>query len=163
MCFKTTIIAILYLLNCGYTSASFAAEKETSVKLDTYRISLGTSVSNFDTNIELNSKEFAQGIGIDFEDDLDFDEQVTSGWLGGYWRFANRHRISFSYSPYKRTARHTLDTDIRINDQTIEAGALVKSNLKTSIYDINYMYSFYQSSDWEISLTGGIYRKLNLT
>jgi len=85
------------------------------------------------------------------------DEQSNFGWIGGYWRFANRHRIGLSYLPFERSAGHTLDTDIKINDEIVRVGASVKTEFKNSVYDISYMYSVYQSPDLEIALTGGIY------
>jgi len=62
------------------------AEENTRTKGDTYRITLGGTLNIHDTDIEINPVLVSGGISINLEDDLNFDEEVNFGWVGGYWR-----------------------------------------------------------------------------
>lgn len=85
MCIKAIIATVICLATSSYASVNLAAEKETSAKRDTCLISLGVAVNTFDTDFGLTSAAFPDGVGINFEDDFDLDEQVNFGWIGGYW------------------------------------------------------------------------------
>ena len=154
---KPSIATIIFLIASSYVQTSFSAEQDTPTKRETFQVSLGWSVSTYDTDIELSSKNLPIRIPIDFEDDLNFDNQLDFGFIGGHWRFAERHRIRIEYGAFTRKTGKTLEKNIQINDNIIELGASIKSELKTTIYDIDYIYSIYQRPNLEIGLTLGVY------
>ncbi|ARN75962.1 outer membrane beta-barrel protein [Oceanicoccus sagamiensis] len=124
---------------------------------DRFRLSLGSSVNDFNSEIRVDSKNLPAALPINLEKDLKFDDSVDIDWLAGYWRFSDKHRIQFEILPITRSARATLEDDIEFEDDIIKAGAFVKSDFDTTIYDINYMYSFYKTDKWELGATAGLY------
>ena len=122
-----------------------------------YRASMGYSVQVFDTDIIVRSQDENINKEIDLEDDLGFNTEVDAGWLRGIYRMANRHRISLTYTPIRRTASTVSQKDINIEDNIIKAGASVESSVRTDIFDIEYLYSFYKRPNTELSVSGGLY------
>ena len=129
----------------------------TALALDKFRLSLGSSVNDFNSEVRVDSKNLPAALPINLEDDLKFDDNVDIEWLAGYYRFSDKHRVSFEILPISRSAKATLTDDIEFEDDIIKAGAFVKSDFDTTIYDINYVYSFYQSDKWELGVTAGLY------
>jgi hypothetical protein len=95
--------------------------------------------------------------GIDLEDDLGFDKNVRAGWLAGFWRYADNHRVRLNYLPIRRSAEANLDKDIELDDQLVKAGAYIKSSSRLNIYDIDYIYSFYRRPNLDIGFSAGLY------
>ena len=122
-----------------------------------YRVSMGGSIQTFDTDIIVRSQDESIDKEIDLEDDLGFDTNVRAGWLRGVYRLANRHRISLTYTPVRRTSSAVSQKDINIEDNIIKAGTSIETSTRTDIFDIGYLYSFYKSQKSEVSVTGGLY------
>jgi len=123
----------------------------------TYRASLGISTQIFDTDVTLRSQDESISKEIDLEDDLGFSTDLNAGWLRGLYRMAERHRLSLTYTPVRRTAEAVSEKDINIEDNIIKAGASLQTSAKTDIFDIEYLYSFYKRPHTEISVSGGLY------
>ena len=122
-----------------------------------YRVSMGGSIQTFDTDIIVRSQDESINKEVDLEDDLGFDTNVQAGWLRGVYRMANRHRLSLTYTPIRRTASAVSEKDINIEDNIIRAGASIETSARTDIFDIEYLYSFYKSRNIEASVSGGLY------
>ena len=122
-----------------------------------YRASMGYSVQAFDTDIIVRSQDESINKEIELEDDLGFDSDVNTGWLRGVYRMANRHRLSLTYTPIRRSANAVSQKDINIEDNIIKAGASIETSVKTDIFDIEYLYSFYKRRNIEASVSGGLY------
>jgi len=122
-----------------------------------YRASLGYSFQVFDTDIIIRSQDESINKEIDLENDLGFNTEVNNGWLRGIYRMANRHRISLTYTPTRRTASAVSQKDINIEDNIIKAGTSIGSSTKMDIFDIEYLYSFYKRPNTELSVSGGLY------
>ena len=122
-----------------------------------YRASIGYSVQFFDTDIIVRSQDESINKEIDLENDLGFDTNVQSGWLRGVYRMANRHRLSLTYTPLRRTASAVSQKDINIEDNIIKAGTSIETSVRTDIFDIEYLYSFYKRPNTELSVSGGLY------
>ncbi len=122
-----------------------------------YRLTIGGSVTDFDSKISINSRDGSVDEEFDFEDVLGFDTTVRLGWVRGSWRMADRHRLSLLYMPIKRTSQLTTRKDIDIAGNIIKSGAFVGAEVKTHTFDIEYIYSFYKKPDLEVGITAGIY------
>ena len=149
---KIRTIQFSALLICIFTTAPTWSEINYI-----YRVSMGTSIQTFDTDIIVRSQDESINKEIDLENDLGFDTNVRTGWLRGVYRMANRHRLSLTYTPLRRTASAVSQKDINIEDNIIKAGASIKTSVKTDIFDIEYLYSFYKSQNIEVSISGGLY------
>ncbi len=124
---------------------------------DKYNLSAGTSLISFDSHINFNSRDDSVDQDIDLEDDLGLDSQSQVIWLNGMWRLTGRHRLRVVYMPFRRTSTKTLLSDIDVGDNTIKAGAFTNSSFETDILDINYLYSFHKTPEWESSIGVGLY------
>ena len=141
----------LFLIAC------LAASPARSAFDETYQLTVGGLVTDFETSLRVNSRDNSIDDKIELEDDLGFDSQVRSAWIRGYWRMAARHRLSLLYTRFGRTSERTTQTDIDIAGNIIKAGANVGSSAKTHLFDIEYMYSFFKRPDIELGVTAGLY------
>ena len=122
-----------------------------------YRLTIGGSVTDFDSKLSINSRDGSVDKEIDFEDVLGFESTVRLGWVRGSWRMADRHRLALLYMPIKRTSQLTTLRDIDVAGNIIKSGASVVTEVKTHTFDIEYIYSFYKKPDLEVGITAGIY------
>ncbi|MCP3688857.1 MAG: hypothetical protein GY784_10625 [Gammaproteobacteria bacterium] len=130
---------------------------------DKYSLSVGTSLITFDSYVTLDSHDNSVNEEIDLEDDLGLDSNLQVLWLSGVWRLTGRHRVRATYMPLRRSADETLMSDIDVGDHTIKAGAFVDASFVTEIIDIEYLYSFHKTPEWETSVGVGLYGVRNRT
>ncbi len=143
--------SVVLFVACGVTMPLQAAFDER------YELTIGRSVTDFDTKIRINSRDDSIDNEIDFEDVLGFDTTVQLGWVRGSWRMADRHRLSLLYMPIKRTSRLATQKEIDVGGNIIKPGAFVEIDVNTQTFDIEYIYSFFKTPEWEVGITGGIY------
>jgi hypothetical protein len=135
----------------------FAAAPVSADFDETYKLTMGASVTNHDTKIRINSRDDSIDNEINFEDGLGFDSEARLGWIKGTWRMADRHRLNLLYLPIRRTSEKTIGKDIDIGGNIIKSGAFVGASVTTSVFDFSYLYSFYKRPNLELGLTVGIY------
>ena len=121
-----------------------------------YRLDIGWTVVDFDSKISINSRDDSIDKEIDFED-IGFDSQLQIGVVKGTWRMADRHRLSLLYSQIKRATDVTTNKDIEVDGNIIRAGAYLGASVKTHVFDIEYLYSYYKRPDLELGVSAGIY------
>lgn len=124
---------------------------------ETYQLTVGGLVTDFETSLRINSRDNSIDEKIELEDGLGFDTTVRAAWIRGNWRMAPRHRLSLLYTRFGRTSELISQTDIDIAGNIIKAGAYVGSSAKTHLFDIEYMYSFFKRPDIELGVTAGLY------
>lgn len=122
-----------------------------------YMLEVGGTVVNFDSHIRINSRDGSIDKEIDLEDDLGVDSEVRMGTLKGSWRMADRHRLTLMYVPISRTTERTSSKDIEVDGDIIRAGASVGVSMKSHVFDIEYLYSFYKRPKLELAGSAGIY------
>jgi len=122
-----------------------------------YKLNIGGSVTDFDTTLRINSRDDSIDNEIELEEGLGFDSTVRVGFIRGFWRMANRHRLSVWYTPTRRTSELTLQDDIDAGGNIIKAGAYVGTSVRTHVFDIEYLYSFYKRPRIELGITAGLY------
>lgn len=124
---------------------------------ETYQLVIGTSISDYDSKVRINSRDDSIDKEIDFEDVLGLDNEVRLGWIKGAWRMGKRHRLNLIYLPIRRTSSIITSKDINIGGNVIKAGAVFGTSVNTHVFDIEYVYSFFQRPALEFGITGGIY------
>lgn len=122
-----------------------------------YRLDFGASVTDFDSKIRINSRDDSVDKEIDLEDTLGFDSQIQLGFVKGTWRMGDRHRLSLLYTQMRRTTEVTTQNDVEVGGNIIKAGANLDASVKTQVFDIEYIYSFYKRPDLELGISAGIY------
>jgi len=124
---------------------------------ETYKLNVGGSVTDFETKLRINSRDDSIDNEIKLEEGLGFDTTVKLGFIRGYWRMADRHRLSVLYAPLRRTSELVLQRDIDVGGNVIKSGAFVAASVRTHVFDIEYIYSFYKRPTIELGLTAGLY------
>jgi len=124
---------------------------------ETYQLVIGTSISDYDSKVRINSRDDSIDKEIDFEDVLGLDNEVRLGWIKGVWRMGERHRLNLIYLPIRRTSSITTSKDIDVGGNVIKAGAMFGTSISTHVFDIEYVYSFFKRPDLELGLTAGVY------
>jgi len=148
---------ILSIWTCSISLPALSAFDET------YKLAIGASINEFDTDLRINSRDDSIDKEIDLEDTLGFDQRVRLTWARSDWRIASHHRLSLAYTLINRSSDLTSQKDITIDGNKILAGANLSSSVKTHVFDIEYIYSFYQRPDIELGVTAGIYWMNSLT
>jgi len=147
-------LGTLLLLSLFLVKPSAAAED--GHLLENFMIRLVSySVENADTDMTVLSDDNI-GTGFSYADDLGGDTRTIVPRLDMYYRFNDRHRIEFSNFKYERDGRQLLAIDIDIEDQTYSIGETVVSDITYELLKIGYAYSFYHSTEVELSFTAGL-------
>ena len=147
-------LGTLLLLSLFLVKPSAAAED--GHLLENFMIRLVSySVENADTDMTVLSDDNI-GTGFSYADDLGGDTRTIVPRLDMYYRFNDRHRIEFSSFKYERDGRQLLAIDIDIEDQTYSIGETVVSDITYELLKIGYAYSFYHSTEVELSFTAGL-------
>ena len=149
--FRSSLASLFFIIVCSYQAPAWSAFYET------YQLTLGTSLNDFDTRIRFSSRDDSIDNEIDLEDTLGFDQEVRLAWLRGSWRMAENHQLNLLYTPIERTSYFTSQKDITAEGNTILAGAQLSSSVSTHVFDIEYIYSVYKQTDIEIGISAGIY------
>ena len=152
MCLSRPVISMLTMLVLCLAVLPVRADFD-----ERYRLDVGASVVDFDSKVRINSRDDSVDKEIDFEDDVGFDSQLRLGILKGAWRAADRHRLSLLYVPILRTTDYTTSNDIEVEGNIIRAGAYVGTSVKTHVFDIEYIYSYYKRPNLELGISAGIY------
>lgn len=149
-CMRSLSLAVL-LPACLAATQAMAAFDET------YKLNVGGLVTNFETSLRINSRDESIDEEIKLEDRLGFDSQVRLGFIRGFWRMAERHRLSLLYTPVRRTSELTSQNDVEIGGNILKAGAYIGTSVRTHIFDFEYVYSFYKRPQTELGVTLGLY------
>ena len=148
---------IVFSATVAATSTQALAEEESLTGLDTFKLEAGVFLPAIDSNLKIKSKSIGEGTGIDLENDLGFDDTISIGRVGGYWRFAKRHRLNFGYYGFNRDASKEIEEQIVIDDKVFDVGAELKSTWDLDFIYADYAYSFFQGRQWELSASIGLY------
>ncbi len=155
--FLTLFWLLLCLLPAVVFGADGADKEEDETDRHRFMIKFGFSVTDFDSTLRINSKEYGTGASIDLEDTLGYEETIRLGYTGFRWNMSGRHYLSFSFLPISRSGATTLEGDIEIDDDLIKAGSRTDSRFDTYIYDIDYSYALIKTDKHQLGLAAGIH------
>lgn len=153
---KTSVTCCITLIVALLSLPVGAAETDNVwMKTDRFSFGVGIFFVEEDTEITL-SGDLGLGTNIDFQDDLGFDEDEEVLRFVGHYRFKPRHRINFGYWDLSRDTRTTLTKGIIFDDSFFPAGTKVKSDLRFTVINILYTYSFYQTPKLDLGASTGV-------
>ena len=130
---------------------------------ENYSLSVGANLANYNSELAINSQDKSIDKAFGFEDDLGYDKKVNAGWVSGWYRTGEHHRLRLTYTPIKRSSFIQNDKDIVVDNTTIKAGAALSSKSRTEILDFSYIYSIHKTAKLEAGLSAGIYWLLSDT
>jgi hypothetical protein len=122
-----------------------------------YKLSIGTNIARFNSNITINSQDGSIDSDINFEEDAGFDSDIRTNWISGWYRVGDNHRLNLTYIPIHRSGFRQTDKDIIVDNTTIKAGAVVAGEINNNIFDLSYIYSAYKRPNLEVGLSAGLY------
>jgi hypothetical protein len=123
-----------------------------------FSLSAGGLITAVDSKVRFGPS--GVGIGVDVEDLLGFDTELTSFGLEGSWRFTEnrRHKVSLAWSDLTRKSDKTLAQDLDLGNGTIlPAGSSVATQFGVNVFRTQYAYSFFQDERMDLALVGGLY------
>ena len=130
---------------------------------EVFSLRVGGLISEFDTNVRFTSRDGSIDEGIDLEDDIGYDPEVSAGFIRGWYRVGDNHRIALTYAPVTRTSLIVSEKDIEIGDDIIKAGAGMAWDTQNRLLDVSYIYSFFRRPNIELGLSAGVYWLRNET
>jgi hypothetical protein len=131
---------------------------------DTFKIRIGYFLANdYDTTVRLDSRRFLVGTLIDLEEDLNVDSTGNVWRIDGFYRFNERHRLSFNTYSSRRDGEVAAGREFVIGDPdrllggiVIPVGAEVITKMNFDLYKIGYGYSFVNRRKFEATLGAGV-------
>ena len=156
--FKKISLCVLCFQSVFIQAQTYTEENPMHKKFELFA---GYSTMNFDSSVSIRTQDGSRDKEISLEDDLGFDKKLDFLVLGASWRFADVHRLRASYLPMRRKSSFVAEEDRTITvggeTKTIKAGSFIESVFKPNIVDIDYLYSFYQRPNMELSASFGLY------
>lgn len=146
-----------YLIFLSIFSMAAYSQKNTWMKDDKFKLSVGTFLTDYESDFRLTSDKLGVGTNVSFEDTLGLDESNTVLRLDGHARLADRHRIEFSYLDLSRDGEATTQFPIIIDTTLFRRGSRLKTDFDFQVYKLAYAYSVWQSEKIDFSLSAGAY------
>jgi len=157
---RSVMLACLILLAaCAAPSAAAEGSRESASpsELDTFNFRLGTYVLDSSTSARVDGRGGIIGTRLDFEDDLNLDEEKETLLAGFRWRFRDRHFLELEYFNLKRFGRKRIEEEITFRDEVFPIGVELDSSFTTEVTRASYGYRVIRRDNWGLALSGGVH------
>jgi len=130
---------------------------------DRFKIAIGGyTLSRYETTMSLTEPDLGVGISIRPEDTLGLENKQTVLQLSGYYRFSNKHALTYSWYSISSHGNKSIEEEFDWIDEngdpiTIPVGASVDTSTDYDIYKIGYLWSFYHTDKVELSAGAGLH------
>jgi hypothetical protein len=121
-----------------------------------FKFVAGWFLPAFNTDVRIDDAGTA-GDTVRLGDDLGVDEDQSGALLGFEWRFAEKHRLSASWSSFSQSGTRTIDEEIHIGDEDYPVNATINTKWSLDLIPITYSYSFIKNESNELAGTFGIH------
>ena len=152
---RTKLFSILGL----FILAPVSSQAENWIKQgdETIAIAMGAFLPAFNTTLRVDNQSAGAGDSVSLEDDLGLTEDESVFWIGGSWRFADRHRLGVSYFSFSRGASATALRELQIGDEIYPVGASLQTKFGIDIAPVFYAYSFIKNEKHELAGSFGFH------
>ena len=116
----------------------------------TFRLG-GFAVSNIKTELALSTSNGQVGDKIEFAKNLGGDDSLNVFRFDGDWRFAAKHKLQLTYYDINMDASKIITGAIKWGDVIYPVNTTINSKFQTTIYKLNYAYTFYRNQTHEIN------------
>ena len=158
MKFSATLIRTPLLLITGLLAPTgWSDEANHWIDNDKIKLTIGTFITDYDSDFRLTSSALGIGTQLSFEDDLGLDESKTVIRLDGHYRFSAKHRVEFSYFDLSRDGKTLTRFPIIIDDTLFRRGSTLTTEFDYQVLKLAYAYSFWQTDNIDLSVSGGLY------
>jgi hypothetical protein len=149
------ILAVIFLV-AGAGSPLRAAAGEDNVSIsDKFVLSLGTYLTDFETNASVGTGGVF-GTFIRAEDDLGLDDDDTLFRVDGFYRFNPRHGLDFGFWTFNRDGAAIIADQIEFDGTLFDVGANVRSEFDSQWLRLGWRYSFFRSDRGEAGISAGL-------
>ena len=143
-----------------FVSAATGAEESLP---DKFRLVIGGFTTNrVDSTLSLTGSDVGVGAAISPRDTLGVQPESTVLRIEGHYRFNQEHALTYGWYGVSSDGNNVLEEDFEWVDEggntiTIPGGSKVESSLKTEIFRLGYLWSFYRSDKMEVAFGGGLH------
>lgn len=124
---------------------------------DRLKLSVGVYMPDLDTQGSIQDLDsIIPATEIDFEDDLDLDDDDTVGYGSLAWRFLSRNKLTFNYYSIDRDADTTLDRTITFDGEIFPLSSDVSSFTDVDVYELAYSFSVIFNERMNLELGLGV-------
>ncbi|HEX7044589.1 MAG TPA: hypothetical protein VF203_08235 [Burkholderiales bacterium] len=125
---------------------------------DRFTLRLGAfRLAHSETEISARQEPIPFGTTVNFERDLNLEEEVTTPRVAGYFRFNPTHRLDYSWYRLEREGSRIIDRELSFGTGVFPIGTNVQSSLDFELGKLAYTWSFYRSDDVELGASFGAY------
>lgn len=139
---------------------ALAADMVKSIEVDPFNLSLGAyfvTRTNSTIRLDRTTGPVSIGTSIDWERDLGGETSMTVPRIDGYYRFAPKHRVDFSWYKIDRGGTIFTQRGIDFGNVSFPVGSPVESQFNTETIKLAYTYSFYRTPEIETSISAGLH------
>ena len=124
---------------------------------DRWVFAAGYFAPDLDTKVIVTDAEGNIGTGISFEKNLGLDDSEGTFLATIEWRFAKRHKLSYSYFQLDRSATTTSSTvTIAIGEEVFDLALPIQSFFDITANELAYSYSLIFSERTDLSVGIGL-------
>jgi hypothetical protein len=150
--FPIFTLAVFALLSAG------RAEGAEETLPDTFGLRLGGyNIRSATTILRRDSANYPVGGYVDFADTLGGETEARVLRLDGFYRFDPHHALGYSWYDLKFTGSRVLGQDIQWGDTVYPLNTQVDSELRFSVYKVNYQYSLHNDKNVELGVLAGFH------
>jgi hypothetical protein len=118
----------------------------------------GFIIADYDAQISVKGNDgiFA---GVELPDLLKMEPRTLSGFIDGYYRFNEKHKLEFGYKDIRSEGSINYTGSLFEGtpiEKTINGN--ISSHLETTAFKLVYSYSFYKTDEIEVAVSGGFHR-----
>lgn len=108
-------------------------------------------------NVSVGGPVLGLGTTVDLTNTLGVRNSTDALRIDTLYRFNDRHAIGFSWYRVGLSGDKTLNQQIQVRDNIIQAGAATETSLSFNIWRLFYDYSFYRTDKAELAFSPGLY------
>ncbi len=138
-------------------SARAADELDMQAELSPFSLRLGVYDMNLSTEVRVDGRGGIIGTRLDFEDDLNLDDNKDTFNAALRWRFKERHFLELEYFRLDRSGFRRLDGEIRFGDDVFPIGADIRSSFTTEVTRLGYSYRIVRNQSWGLAAGAGLH------
>ena len=109
------------------------------------------------TEVRVDGRGGNLGTRLNFEKDLNLDDNKYTFNAALRWRFKKRHFLELEYFRLDRSGFRRLDGEIRFGDNVFPFGADVRSSFTTEVTRLGYSYRIVRNRDWGLAVGAGLH------
>jgi hypothetical protein len=139
---------------------ALAADTLKEPEADPFSLSLGAyfvTRTNGSIRLDRTTGVVSIGTSIDWERDLGGETSMTVPRIDGYYRFAPKHRVDFSWYRIDRNGTIVTQRGLDFGNVNFPVGTPIESKLNSETTKLTYTYSFYRAPEIETALSVGLH------